>query len=224
MFIGHFAVAFAAKKAAPKVPLGALFIGAQFLDLLWPVCVLMGLETVRIHPGDTAVTPLEFVSYPWSHSLLLAIFWGVLLGFAVLLTRSSKAGAAVAALLVVSHWVLDWITHRPDLQLWPGSPSRYGLGLWNSLPWTLAVEGALFVAGIALYARATAASSRAGRWGLWLLVGFLAAIYLASVFGPTPPSAEAVAWSGVGMWLLVFWGYWLDGRRRVVPPAEGAHS
>lgn len=213
MFIGHFALGFAAKKAAPRLPLGALFIGAQFLDLIWPVLVLMGVETVRIHPGDTVVTPLEFVSYPISHGLLPVLGWAVLLGCAILVARGYPRGAWVVAALVVSHWVLDWITHRPDLPLWPGSSAKFGLGLWESRPATMVVEGLMYVAGVALYVHTTRPKSRGGVWGLWLLVGFLAAIYVGNLYGPVPPSANAVAWSGVGMWLLILWGYWLDGRR-----------
>lgn len=218
MFIGHFALGFAAKRAAPKLPLGALFIGAQFLDLVWPIFVLMGLEKVRVHPGDTAFTPLEFVSYPLSHGLVPVLGWAVLLGFAILAARSYPRGAWVVAALVVSHWVLDWITHRPDLPVWPGAKSVYGLGLWNSPAATMAVEGLMYVVGVGLYASMTEARNRAGRWGLWLLVGFLAAIYVGNAFGPPPPSANAVAWSAVGLWLIIIWGYWLDGRRAVRQP------
>ena len=215
MFIGHFALGFAAKKAAPKLPLGALFIGAQFLDLLWPIFVLLGLETVRVHPGDTVVTPLEFVSYPLSHGLIPVLGWAVVLGFAILAARGYPRGAWVVAALVVSHWVLDWITHRPDLPIWPTSDVKVGLGLWNSRPWTMIVEGLMYVVGVGIYARTTQPRNRGGVWGLWLLVGFLAAIYVGNLLGPPPPSAKAVAWSAVSMWLIVLWGYWLDSRRTV---------
>jgi hypothetical protein len=215
MFIGHFALGFAAKKAAPKLPLGALFIGAQLLDLIWPIFVLTGLETVRVSPGDTEVTPLEFVSYPLSHGLVPVLGWAVLLGLAILAARGYPRGAWVVAALVVSHWVLDWITHRPDLPIWPSWEAKFGLGLWHSRPATLIVEGLMYVIGVAIYAGMTEATSRAGRWGLWLLVGFLAAIYVGNLYSPPPPSAKAVAWSALAMWLIIIWGYWLDGRRTV---------
>ena len=82
MFIGHFALGFAAKRAVPRVSLAVLLVAALFADVLWPVLVLLGVETVRIVPGYTVVTPLEFVSYPWSHSLLLLAGWGVVIGAA----------------------------------------------------------------------------------------------------------------------------------------------
>src|SRR5262249_23310826 len=165
MFIGHIAVGFAAKKIAPRTSLGALILSTTFLDLLWPLMLLLGWEEVRIHPGDTAVTPLEFVSYPITHSLVTSIGWGVLVGGIYFLLRRNKIGAMVLALGVVSHWVLDWITHRPDLPIVPGG-ARYGLGLWNSLPATVAVESAMWLAGILIYVRMTRPRDRVGKVAL----------------------------------------------------------
>ena len=116
-------------------------------------------------------------------------------------------------LLVISHWVLDYVTHRPDLPLTPGGADRLGLGLWNSIPGTLAVELPIFAAGLFVYLRQTEARDRIGSIGLWGLVAFLFAVYLASAFGPPPPTASAVAWSAEAMWLLVFWGFWVDKHR-----------
>jgi len=213
MFLGHFGLAFGARKASPSISLGALFLACQFADLLWPTLVLAGVERVEIAPGATAMTPLDFVSYPYSHSLAALVLWGVILGAAYAALRRAPAAAALTlALLVVSHWVLDYITHRPDLPLTIGGP-RVGLGLWNSVPGTLAAELAVFGAGLALYLRSTIARDRIGSIGLWTLVAFLLAVYLASSFGPPPPSASAVAWSAQAMWLLVLWGYWVDAHR-----------
>src|SRR3954470_24943876 len=117
MFIGHFALGFAAKRAAPRLSVAVLFAAAQFADLLWPFLVALGIEQVRIDPGNTAFTPLAFVSYPYSHSLLFLCVWGALFGaICAVMIRSALSGAVVAA-LVVSHWVLDWITHRPDMPI-----------------------------------------------------------------------------------------------------------
>jgi hypothetical protein len=214
MFIGHFAVALAAKRAVPQVSLGTLFLAAQLADLVWPVLVLLGVESVEVRPGITAVTPLDFSYYPWSHSLVAMALWGVVLAAAWLAaTRSTFKAALVVAAVVVSHWLLDWISHRPDLPLTVGGESRYGLGLWNSLPATVAVEGALFAACVVIYARATSARDRIGRWAFWALMVFLVGVYLANLFGPPPPNALAVAWTANAMWLLVAWGYWLDRHR-----------
>jgi hypothetical protein len=215
MFIGHFGLGFAAKRAAPTVSLGALFAAAQFADLLWPTLVLIGVEQVRVQPGITVVTPLDFVSYPYSHSLLMLCVWGVAFGVIYMALRRARPPVAITiALLVVSHWVLDVVVHRPDLPITPWGSARLGLGLWNSLPGTLAAEFAIFGAGVALYARATRARTRGGTIGFWSLVALLAMVYLASTFGPPPPSAAAVAWSAQAMWLLVAWGYWVDRSRR----------
>jgi hypothetical protein len=216
MFIGHFGVAFAAKRAAPRTSLAVLLAASAFLDLLWPVLVLTGLEEVRIDPGNTAFTPLDFVSYPWSHSAVLVLLWSALFGGAVWAATRDRAGALASGLLVASHWVLDLVSHRPDLPLWPGGP-KLGLGLWDSVPATLAVEGAIFVAGVWLYLAATRPQDRVGRWALAGLVGLLAAIYLADrLGGPPPPSDAAVAWVGVAAGLVFLpWAVWIERHRTV---------
>jgi membrane-bound metal-dependent hydrolase YbcI (DUF457 family) len=214
MFIGHFGLAFGAKKAAPAVSLGALFAACQFADLLWPALVLLGYERVAIQPGATAFTPLDFVSYPYSHSLAALCVWGIAFGaIYTLLRRARRSAFATIALLVVSHWLLDYVTHRPDLPLTPGGSARLGLGLWNSVPATLAVELTIFAAGLLLYLRATTARDRTGSIALWTLIAFLIAIYLANAFGPPPPGTAAVAWSAQAIWLLVAWAYWIDNHR-----------
>ena len=213
MFIGHFAAAFAAKRAAPRASLGALFAAAQLPDLLWPLFLLAGWERVRIAPGDTAFTPLAFEHYPWSHSLATVAGWAALFGGGYLLATRDRRGALVVAALVVSHWVLDAVTHRPDLPLTPGGASRVGLGLWNSVPTTIVVEALLFAAGLAVYARRTEARDRVGGAGLWALAGTLLLIYLGNVFGPPPPAVTPIAWAGLGIWLLVAWGEWVDRHR-----------
>jgi membrane-bound metal-dependent hydrolase YbcI (DUF457 family) len=221
MFIGHFAVGFAGKRFAPKASLGTLFLAAQFLDLLWPSFVLLGLETVRITPGITAVTPLDFVSYPYSHSLVAGVIWSMLFACTYWLFRRDGRAGLVLGLAVLSHWVLDVATHRPDLPLGIRSEGRVGLGLWSSRPATLAVELALFLGGLVLYGRSTVARDRVGRYGYWGLVVCLLVAYFAAVFGPPPPSVTVLGWGGQSVWLLVLWGYWLNRHR---PCAEGCHS
>jgi hypothetical protein len=214
MFIGHFALGFGAKKVAPGVSLGALFLAAQLADLIWPTLVLLGIESVTVAPGITRVAPLDFVSYPYSHSLVALVVWALAFAGLYRLARKAPAGALMTiAALVVSHWVLDVISHRPDMPLTLSSANRVGLGLWNSLPATVIVEGLLFVLGVAVYARTTQAKDRIGRIGLWSLVGFLAIVYVANLLGPPPPSSAAVAWTAESMWLLVAWGYWVDRHR-----------
>ena len=215
MFIGHFAVALAAKRAAPEVSLGTLFLAAQLADLVWPTLVLFGIESFSIRPGLTAVTPLDFTSYPYSHSLVALAGWGLALGVAYYVMRRGVVGAAVLFFVVLSHWVLDVATHRPDMPLTIGGSARLGLGLWNSIAATVAVEGLLFAAGVWVYARATRPADGIGRWSFVGLIVFLTAVYAANIFGPPPPSVAAVAWSAQAIWLLVAWGYWIDRHRAV---------
>ena len=188
MFIGHFGVAFAAKRVAPEVSVGTAIFAAVFLDAIWPLLVLAGIERVAIVPGITRVVPLDFVYYPWSHSLAAAALWGAVFGGGYWLIRRNARNALWLGALVVSHWVLDWISHRPDLPLYPGEPHAHGLELWASLPATLAVEFALYLGGAYLYVRSTRPVDRVGTFALAALMGLLAVIYLASVFGPPAPS------------------------------------
>jgi membrane-bound metal-dependent hydrolase YbcI (DUF457 family) len=215
MFIGHVGVAFAAKKVAPRPSLGTLALAAQLVDGVWPLFLLLGWEKVEIVPGITAVTPLLFISYPYTHSLAAGAVWALLLGGGYYLLRRDGAGAGWIAALVLSHWVLDFVSHRPDMPLWPGGP-KVGLGLWDSVPATLAVEFALFGGGVWLYLSATRPRDRIGTYALAAFVALLAVLYLASVFGPPPPSVQVLAMSGLLGWLFVAWAYWIDRHRRPV--------
>jgi hypothetical protein len=162
MFLGHFAIAMGAKKVAPEASLGTYVLGAQLADLIWPIFLLLGWERVRIAPGITRVTPLDFVSYPYSHSLLAQVLWGIALGAVYFAVRRNARAAIVLAACVPSHWVLDYLMHRPDLALVPGG-ARYGLGLWNSPAATLTLELILFAIGTVLYLSVTVAKDWVGR-------------------------------------------------------------
>lgn len=209
MFLGHFGVALGAKRVAPKTSLGTLFLAAQFADLLWAALLLAGAEKVRIDPGITRVTPVDFISYPYSHSLVAQLIWGTAIGLAYWGFRRSTSGAIVLALCVPSHWLLDYISHRPDMPIVPGG-ARYGLGLWNSVPATLAVELGLFVVGSALYLSGTRAKHRIAQYSLWSLLVLLVTIYIGSVFGPPPPNAKVLAITTSAIWLTIPWATWAD--------------
>jgi membrane-bound metal-dependent hydrolase YbcI (DUF457 family) len=213
MFLGHYAVAIGAKRAAPRTSLGTLIAAAAFLDLVWPVLVLLGLERVAVAPGATAFTPLDFEHYPISHSLVMSLVWGAAFGAVYFLARRDVRAAAVLALLVVSHWFLDAVVHRPDLPLTLAGDTRVGLGLWNSIPGTLAVELAMFAVGVWLYLGATRARDRIGGAGFVAFSVFVLAIYAGAAFGPPPPSAAAIAWSDMGQWLVVALAAWIDAHR-----------
>lgn len=224
MFIGHFAMAFGAKKLAPEVSLGALFLACQLADLIWPDLVLLGVERLAIEPGNTAMTPLSFEHYPYSHSLIALFAWGVLCAAAYwIVSRASLRIAIVIVLLALSHWALDVLTHRADMPITLSDSVRVGLGLWNVPALAIPLELALLAAGVWVYARYTVARDRIGSTGLWALVGFLVVVYAANILGPPPPSVGAVAWSAQAMWLLVAWAYWVDRHRRPRSWARLAH-
>lgn len=213
MFLGHYGVAFAAKKAAPTISLGTLILSAQFIDLLWPLFLLLGIEHVRLDPGNTAVTPLDFYDYPVTHSLLGSVGWAVALGGVYYAIRRSARGALVVGLASFSHWVLDLLTHRPDLALMPGGTVKVGLGLWYSVTGTVVIEIGIAVIGILLYLRATTATDRVGTYGLWGLILVLTLIYIGNIFGPPPPDVLSIAVAGNAAWLFVAWAYWVDRHR-----------
>ncbi|HSL23184.1 MAG TPA: hypothetical protein VK886_16765 [Vicinamibacterales bacterium] len=214
MFIGHFAVAFAAKRVAPRASLGTLMLATSLVDLVWPILLILGLEHVRIEPGNTAFTPLRFTDYPITHSIPGALFWAAFLAGAWYWRHRLPRPALVIGAAVLSHWVLDAVSHGPDVPVLPGGP-YVGLGLWNSVAATLIVEGLIFAAAVAWYARTTRARDRVGTWSLAGLVVFLTVVYLLNVFAPPPPNERLLAYGALVAWLLVPWPYWIDRHREV---------
>jgi hypothetical protein len=210
VFIGHFAVGFAAKRAAPRASLTALLVGSLFLDVLWPIFLWLGLERVRIAPGDTAFTPLAFESYPLSHSLVMSIVWAVVWGGVYFAGTRYRRGALWVGIAVFSHWVLDFATHRPDLPLFPWGGSKVGLGLWNSVGATAATEIAMLVIGLGLYLSAIRAKSWLGHLSLWSLVALLAYMYGSTVRGTPPPSVTAIKIMSTVLLVFVVWFIWID--------------
>ena len=213
MFIGHYAVGLAAKRIAPRASLGPLIAAPTLLDLVWPLFVLIGWEEVRIDPGNTKFTPLNFISYPISHSLVATIGWATL--FAALYYVVTRYGAGTIAIWigVVSHWLLDVATHRPDLPLYAGGP-KYGFGLWNYPRATMIVEVLLFVVGAWVYFASTKAKDWIGRFIAWAFVLTLAVFYFVNIFGPPPPNVRTVAIAALVFgWFLVLWAWWVDRHR-----------
>ena len=213
MFIGHFGVGFAGKRAVPAVSLGTLFLAVQFADGLWPLLLLLGVEHVRIAPGTMKLSPFDFYDYPWSHRLVALVGWGALFGAAHFVLRRSLRAAAVAGR-----------SREPLVPRLPGSPPRYA-GLSSGAvpgPGTLELScgddpargGVLRRRGGPLVT-ATRAKDRTGVWALWSLVLFLFALWVSMFFAPPPPGQIPVALSGIAMWLTIPWGYWID-RHRVV--------
>jgi hypothetical protein len=217
MFLGHYGVAYALKRAEPRVPLGTLFLSVVLVDTLWGIFLLTGWEQARIVPGLTPVTPLEFTSYPLTHSLVGALAWGLLAATIAYswptrdTSRHHWLKSLVVGVAVASHWFLDLIVHLPDLPLLGNDSTKVGLGLWRSLPATLAVELVLFAAGFLLYTQFRLAGGRARKGRVLFLAGLLVALYLASVFGPAPASMTTVAVVDIlGTLFLAILAAWSD--------------
>jgi hypothetical protein len=214
MFVGHFGVGFAAKRFTPRTNLGLLVLAGEFIDLVWPVLVLLGVERVHIQPGLTPVTPLNFIYYPWTHSFLMAVVWGVVLAAVYYAFKRDSRAAVVLVLVVASHWILDYLTHIPDLPLFPGTAAKFGLGLWHSRLWTAIVELGIFFGGIALYLRSTRARDRIGSIGLVVYAVFLTMLYMANLQSAPPPSVRAMAVTTIiGFPVFFLCAGWIDHHR-----------
>jgi hypothetical protein len=213
VFIGHYAVALAAKRAVTRTSLGTLVAATTLADLLFPVFFLAGWEHAHIAPNANPFLTLWLDSIPISHSLLALIGWGVLFAVLYRMRTGYGRGAVAVALLVVSHWVLDWVTHRPDMPLYPGGRGL-GLGLWNSAVATVVTESVMFAVGLWLYAASTRARDGVGRYGFWAFVALLLLSYYGSLFSPPPSNERAFAIGGIVFgWLFVVWAGWGDKHR-----------
>jgi hypothetical protein len=215
MFIGHFAVGFAAKRLAPKTSLGWLIAAPMFCDMLWPLFLLLGIEHTEIAPGYTAFTPLNLYDIPWSHSTVMVVLWSALFAGVYFALRKDARGAAVLAVGVFSHWVLDVLTHRPEMQWYPGGAHVLGLELWASVPGTVIAEVALMVVGVAIYVRTTKPRDRRGTISFVAFVALLGIAYVSDVLGPPPPSWQIVMWVAFGSFLLVPWAWSFDRHREL---------
>lgn len=216
MFIGHFGAGLIGKKIDKLPSLGTMLLAAQLIDLVWPILLLLGIERVEIDPGNTLITPLNFVYYPFTHSLLFVLLWGIAFGGVYFMLKKNLKSALLLGSLVVSHWFLDLLVHRPDLPLTLSNENFVGFNGWNSLVITLLLELGIFFTGVYFYNSVTKAKNKVGTIGFWSLVVFLIITYFANLFGPVPPDTNAIAFGGLAMWLLVAWAYWVDKNREYI--------
>jgi hypothetical protein len=215
MFIGHFAVGFASKRFAPRTSFALLLAAPLLSDILWPVLLLLGWEHARIDPGNTKYSPLNLYDFPWSHSLVMCCIWATLFAGVYYAVSRYRPGAVAIWIGVVSHWVLDWISHGRDMPLYPGG-AKYGLGLWNSIRGTMAVEIAMFAIGVGLYVSATRPRDRIGRWAFIAFVALNFGLYIADRYSPPPANISQVAWSGViASVIMLPWAWWFDHHRDI---------
>jgi hypothetical protein len=224
MFIGHYGVALAAKRASPGASLGALFVAVQLLDVVFGVLVLAGIEKLRVVPGFTRVMPYDLYFMPYSHSLAASVLWAALgaLAFGVVFTsiKDQKAkvlAALVFGLAVLSHYLLDVTVHAPDLALgFDDAPPKFGLSLWNQVDITIALELGLLVAGAALYRGTTV--SRVGMETPSRVVGtLLVALIVVTPFMPVPPTTSIMVLESLGAYLLLAGlAEWMDRSREAL--------
>jgi hypothetical protein len=218
MLVGHHAVGFAAKRFAPNVSLGTLQSASVFLDLIVFADQLAGIEHARVTPGITAFSSLDGYDVAISHSLVTAVIWSGVFAMVYLWLRRDVRASVVLFAVVFSHWVLDWVSHRPEIPLAPGVHRYVGLGLWNSIAATFVVEGALWILGIAIYLRMTTTNSPIGRYGLLAFIGVLTLAWITGPFASMPPGdfSSAALLTLLAIYaILLSLAYWLDHHRTV---------
>ncbi len=204
MFVGHYGVSFAAKSVEKTIPLWVLFLAVQLLDVFWSLFVLLGVEKVRIVPGITASNPLDLYYMPYTHSLVAAVLWSLGAYVAYRLIRrfgASHRAALLVALAVFSHWVLDFVVHRPDLPLYDDAV-KVGLGLWNYRAPAFLLEIAVLFGGMFLYLRATTATGAIGRYSVPMFGVVMCIVQAVVFFGSPPPSDWAAAITALASYVL----------------------
>lgn len=194
MFVGHYGPSFAAKALMPSIPLWVLFIAVQLVDVVWSILVMLGIEKVRIVPGFTATNPLDLYYMPYTHSLVAGLLWALAAAIVYRFFKRSNGwkAAAVVGIAVISHWVLDYLVHVPDLPLYDNQ-YKVGLGLWNFPILTLVIEAALLFGGMLMYLKTTRGTGFAGRYGLIIFGIVMLAIQSSMLFTPPPPSGKVAA-------------------------------
>jgi hypothetical protein len=214
MLVGHFAAALTAKSIEPRVSLGTLVLAAMAADLLWSIFMIAGVEHVEFRSGKGAANYLVASDISKSHSLLMGVVLAGLLGAIFLMKRRDARVAWVVCAMVLSHWILDWISHRPDMPLAPGVERYFGLGLWTSIPATLVVEGGFWLLALILYASRNRAATRLGSLAFWSVVVLLTLAWYNNIAGPPPPDPRAAPIISLLFFsLVVAWAYWMNRTR-----------
>ncbi len=215
MLLSHVSVGLAGKKFAPKVSLGTLVLAGTFADIVFTVLAFAGIEKIRIVPGITAVNPFDMYYYPFSHSLMWIMIWAILFAGIYFLIRRDTRSSIVLGLCVLSHWVFDFISHRPDVEIIPGIGSPVGLGLWNSFAGTVIVELAVFVTGLIIYLNATQPRRKIGYLILSLFVLFNGFMFMGWLMGPPPQDMNSMfIMSGIMQLIGLALAYWSDHFRK----------
>ena len=214
MFLGHYAVGLASKQFAPRSSMGALIAAPLLLDLIWPIFLLLGWEHVSIVPNGNPFLRLQFGYYPISHGLVAVVGWATLYASVYFGMTRYIEGAIVVWIGVVSHWVMDYFVHLPDLPL-AAQGRLLGLGLWNHRWITLVVEVALLAVAGWTYQRGTRPKDKIGSYAFLAFVAVLLLAYSGIVFGPPPSSVKKLAGFALVSWLAIPWAWWFDSHREV---------
>ena len=194
MFLGHYALGFYMKKRNQDVPLWLIFLGVQFVDLLWALLLMFGIERASFNPEASVFLRAVYEYYPYSHSLFTGITIALIFSY-IVYRLSNKKWAYVAAIAVLSHWFLDVIVHVPDVPLFFDA-YKVGLGVWSFPVLTLILEVALLTVGFFLFLKSTP-DKKLRRWTVGLYV-CLTLFYIVSFFAPAiPPSVLQVGIFGV---------------------------
>ncbi len=226
MFVGHFAVSLIGKRLAPKISLGTLVLASMLPDFVAFILMIAGIEGVRfkpgvvVTPGMRAIDALETTQFAYSHSLLTGAIWGGLFAVFYCARRGYKRGAWILFAAVLSHWILDFASHPPDMALAPGLSARFGLGLWNSIPATLIFEGSFWVFAIIVYVRVARSRNWASHFVFWIPVVILTLAWYGNIAGPAPSNPSMIGYTSLTFFsLAVAWAYWCN---RLHPVVENA--
>jgi hypothetical protein len=220
MLVGHYAVALIAKRTEPRINLGTLVLAAMFADIAWCVFMIFGLEQVQFKSGMGAGKYFSATNIALSHSLLMDVVWATALALAYLLRRGYQRGSLVIFFVVLSHWLLDFVSHRPDLPIAPQMHTYVGLGLWNSIPATLLVEGSFWCFAVILYVRCTRSKSLLAAFFFWIGIILLTLVWFGNIAGSPPQNPKAAPFASLTVFLLTLaWAYWID-RVRVAGPTR----
>lgn len=222
MFIGHWAPALVAATDRRAPSLGVLFIGAQLLDWGFFLFLLLGAEHMRMVPGITAMNPMDLYDMPFTHSLVGAAVWSALFAVVVWLPNVNRRAALLGALVVMSHWLLDLLVHRPDLTI-IGGPPKLGLGLWNMPAVEMPLEIGLTVGALLFYLAKTRAKSSQSAIAVAVLVLLLAAVQAINWFGPQATEVTSgTSWLAFAAYGAVTGAaFWLGSTRQ---PASATHT
>jgi membrane-bound metal-dependent hydrolase YbcI (DUF457 family) len=218
MLVGHFAVGLVAKRIEPRISLGTLILASILADMLCFVFLIVGIEHFEAVPGVT-INRMVGHDIAYSHSLLMDVIWAALPAAAYFLRRSYPRGAWILFLAVLSHWLLDFVSHRPDMPLSPGVHSVFGLGLWNSMPATLLVEGGFWLIAVIIYACSQSFKNSIGVAAFWSGVILLTLSWRANITAGIDPNPVKAGASGLIFFsLMIGWAYWMN---RVRVPRRG---